>query len=41
MIKETLEAFLELESEEHLGHPEADPEGQRTGNSSKQSHLKL
>ena len=33
LVKETLEAFLELEMEEHLGYPRHDPEGRGTGNS--------
>jgi len=33
MVKETLEAFLELEMEEHLGYPKHDPEGRGSGNS--------
>jgi putative transposase len=27
LVKDTLEAFLELEMEEHLGYPKHDPEG--------------
>jgi Transposase, Mutator family len=33
MVKETLQAFLELEMEEHLGYPKHDPEGRGSGNS--------
>jgi putative transposase len=33
MVKETIEAFLELELEEHLGYPKHDPEGRGSGNS--------
>ncbi|HJY08056.1 MAG TPA: IS256 family transposase, partial [Bryobacteraceae bacterium] len=33
MIKDTLEAFLELELEEHLGYPKHDVEGRGSGNS--------
>ena len=33
IVKETLEAFLELEMEEHLGYPKHDPEGRGSGNS--------
>jgi putative transposase len=33
LVKETLEAFLELEMEEHLGYPKHDPEGRGSGNS--------
>jgi transposase-like protein len=33
LVKETLEAFLELEMEEHLGYARHDPEGRGTGNS--------
>lgn len=33
LVKETLEAFLELEMEEHLGYPRHDPDGRGTGNS--------
>jgi putative transposase len=33
MVKETLEAFLELEMEEHLGYPKHDAEGRGSGNS--------
>ena len=33
MVKDTLEAFLELEMEEHLGYPRHDPEGRGSGNS--------
>ena len=33
MVKETIEAFLELEMEEHLGYPKHDPEGRGSGNS--------
>src|SRR6185437_5821806 len=33
MVKDTLEAFLELEMEEHLGYPSHDPEGRGSGNS--------
>ncbi len=33
MVKETLEAFLELEMEQHLGYPKHDPEGRGSGNS--------
>jgi putative transposase len=32
-VKDTLEAFLELEMEEHLGYPKHDPEGRGSGNS--------
>ncbi len=33
LVKDTLEAFLELEMEEHLGYPKHDPEGRNSGNS--------
>jgi putative transposase len=33
MVKETIEAFLELELEEHLGYPKHDAEGRGSGNS--------
>jgi transposase-like protein len=33
MVKDTLEAFLELEMEEHLGYPKHDVEGRGSGNS--------
>ena len=33
MVKETIEAFLELEMEEHLGYPKHDREGRGSGNS--------
>jgi len=33
LIKDTLEAFLELELEQHLGYPKHDPEGRGSGNS--------
>jgi putative transposase len=33
LVKDTLEAFLELEMEEHLGYPKHDPEGRGSGNS--------
>lgn len=33
MVKDTLEAFLELELEEHLGYPKHDAEGRASGNS--------
>src|SRR5437763_11830883 len=33
LVKDTLEAFLELEIEEHLGYPRHDPEGRGSGNS--------
>jgi len=33
IVKDTLEAFLELEMEEHLGYPRHDPEGRGSGNS--------
>jgi putative transposase len=33
LVKDTLEAFLELEMEEHLGYPKRDPEGRGSGNS--------
>jgi len=33
MVKDTLEAFLELEMEEHLGYAKHDPEGRGSGNS--------
>lgn len=33
MVKDTLEAFLELELEEHLGYPKHDAEGRGSGNS--------
>jgi transposase-like protein len=33
MVKDTLEAFLELELEQHLGYPKHDPEGRGSGNS--------
>jgi putative transposase len=33
MVKETLEAFLELEMEQHLGYAKHDPEGRGSGNS--------
>ena len=33
LVKETLEAFLELEMEEHLGYPRHDPDGRGSGNS--------
>lgn len=32
MVKDTLEAFLELEMEQHLGYPKHDPEGRADGN---------
>jgi hypothetical protein len=32
LVKDTLEAFLELELEEHLGYPKHDPEGRGSGN---------
>jgi putative transposase len=38
MVKETLEAFLELEMEEHLGYPKHDPEGRGSGNSRKRGY---
>jgi transposase-like protein len=33
MVKDTLEAFLEIEMEEHLGYGKHDPEGRGSGNS--------
>ena len=33
LMKQTLEAFLELEMEEHLGYPPHAPEGRGSGNS--------
>jgi len=33
MVKETLEAFLELEMEQHLGYAKHDPQGRGSGNS--------
>lgn len=33
LVKDTLEAFLELELEQHLGCPKHDPEGRGSGNS--------
>jgi transposase-like protein len=33
LVKDTLEAFLELEMEEHLGYAKHDPEGRGSGNS--------
>ena len=33
MVKDTLEALLELEMEEHLGYPKHDAEGRGSGNS--------
>jgi transposase-like protein len=33
LVKDTLEAFLELELEEHLGYAKHDPEGRGSGNS--------
>ena len=33
MVQQTMEAFLELEMEEHLGYGKHDPSGRRTGNS--------
>jgi transposase-like protein len=33
LVKDTLEAFLELELEEHLGYAKHDPEGHGSGNS--------
>jgi putative transposase len=33
LVKETIEAFLELEMEEHLGYAKHDPEGRGRGNS--------
>jgi putative transposase len=33
LVKQTLEAFLELEMEEHLGYPRYAPEGRGSGNS--------
>jgi transposase-like protein len=33
LVKDTLEAFLELEMEEHLGYPKHDSEGRGSGNS--------
>jgi transposase-like protein len=33
LVKETLEALLELEMEEHLGYPKHDPAGRGSGNS--------
>lgn len=33
LVKDTLEAFLELEMEEHLGYPKHGPEGRGSGNS--------
>jgi putative transposase len=33
LVKDTLEAFLELEMEQHLGYPKHDPEGRGSGNS--------
>ena len=33
MVKDTLEAFLELELEQHLGYSKYDPEGRGSGNS--------
>jgi putative transposase len=33
MVKETLEAFLELEMEQHLGYAKHEPEGRGSGNS--------
>ena len=33
MAKDTLEAFLELEMEQHLGYPKHDAEGRGSGNS--------
>jgi putative transposase len=32
-VKETLEAFLELEMEQHLGYPKHNPQGRGSGNS--------
>src|SRR4051812_13827304 len=33
LVQQTMEAFLELEMEEHLGYSKHDPSGRRTGNS--------
>jgi hypothetical protein len=33
LVKETLQALLELEMEEHLGYAKYDPEGRGSGNS--------
>ena len=33
LVKDTLEAFLELEMEEHLGYAKREPEGRNSGNS--------
>lgn len=33
LVKQTIEAFLEVEMEEHLGYPKYAPEGRGTGNS--------
>jgi putative transposase len=33
LVKDTIEAFLELEMEEHLGYPKHDSEGRNSGNS--------
>jgi putative transposase len=33
LVKDTLEAFLELEMEEHLGYAKHSPEGRSSGNS--------
>jgi putative transposase len=33
LVKQTMEAFLEVEMEEHLGYPKYSPEGRRSGNS--------
>lgn len=33
LVKDTIEAFLELEMEEHLGYPKHDAEGRNSGNS--------
>ena len=40
MVKETLEAFLELEMEQHLGYAKHDPEGRGSGNSRNGSSAK-
>ena len=33
LVQQTMEGFLELEMEEHLGYSKHDPSGHRTGNS--------
>jgi transposase-like protein len=40
LVKETLEAFLELEMEEHLGYPKHDAEGRGSGNSRNEASSK-